>query len=67
MTVDCEEHFPSVFQNILPTPISDHFPICLETTKWERGKTPFRFENTGLEKTSDGNFLALSFGFLLFP
>jgi len=34
---------------MLPRPISDHFPICLETTSLERSRTPFKFENMWLE------------------
>ena len=29
--------------------MSDHFPICLETTRLERGRTPIKFENMWLE------------------
>ena len=38
-----------MFQKRLPKPISDHFPIFLETTRLERGRTPFKFENMWLE------------------
>jgi len=36
----------------MPRLLSYHFPICLETSKLERGKAPFRFENMWLG--SDG-------------
>ena len=49
MSVDREELFPDMFQKRLPRPISDHFPISLETTRLERGRTPFKFENMWLE------------------
>ena len=36
-------------QKRLAIPISDHFLICLEMTRLERGKTPFKFEKMWLE------------------
>jgi len=49
VSADCEELFPDMFQKRLPRPISDHFPICLETTRLERGRTHSKFENMWLE------------------
>ena len=49
VSADWEELFLDMFQKRLPRPISDHFPICLETTRLERGRTPFKFENMWLE------------------
>jgi len=44
-----------MFQKRLPRPISDHFPICFETTSLERGRTLVKFENMwlGFEGFSD--------------
>ena len=49
VTPDWEEHFPNVFQRILPRPISNHNPILLETGGLARGKILFRFENMWLK------------------
>ena len=49
MSADCEEHFPDMFQKRLPRPISDHFPIFLETTGIESCRILFKFENMWLE------------------
>ena len=49
VTPDWEEHFPNVFQRILPRPISNHNPILLETGGLARGKSLFRFENMWLK------------------
>ena len=45
VSADWEKVFPDMFQKRLSRPMSDHFPICLETTRLERGMTPFKFEN----------------------
>ena len=49
VSVDWEELFSYMFQKRLPRLISNHFPICLETTRLERGRTPFKFENMWLK------------------
>ena len=38
VTPDWEDHFPDVFQRMLPRPISDHSLIFLEAGKWQGGK-----------------------------
>ena len=46
---DWKQHFPNVFQRILPRPISEHFPILLEARGMARGKSPCWFENMWLK------------------
>lgn len=41
--------FSDSFQTRLPRPLSDHFPISLESAKLETEKVPFKFENMWLE------------------
>ncbi|XP_075649840.1 uncharacterized protein LOC142620339 [Castanea sativa] len=49
VSMDWEEQFPNVIQQVLSHPISDHSPILLEARGMERGKSPFRFENMWLK------------------
>ena len=42
---DWEDHYPDVTLQVLPRPISNHFPILMEAGGILRGKSPFRFEN----------------------
>ena len=48
VTLEWEDHFPDVFQRMLPRPISDHSPILLEAEGMARGKSLFKFENMWL-------------------
>jgi len=38
-------------------PISDRFPICLESTRIEKGRTPLKFENMWLEFEGFSNLI----------
>lgn len=43
-----EDAFPDLVQETLYRPVSDHFPVVLESCKLRWGPTPFRFENMWL-------------------
>ena len=44
VTVDWESHCNKVIQRCLPRPVSDHFPILLDTDGVRTRPVPFRFE-----------------------
>ena len=44
VTVDWESHCNKVIQSCLPRPVSDHFPILLDSDGVRMGPSPFRFE-----------------------
>ena len=44
VTADWESHCNKVTQRRLPRPVSDHFPIMLDSDGIRTGLTPFRFE-----------------------
>lgn len=46
---DWDELYSSAVQQLLPRPVSDHFPILLYCGGIKRGKGPFKFENMWLE------------------
>ncbi|KAI8023233.1 hypothetical protein LOK49_LG03G01116, partial [Camellia lanceoleosa] len=52
VTGDWEEHFSHVTQTRLHRPVSDHWPVLLDSGGIRSGPTPFRFENMWL--SSDG-------------
>ncbi|KAL4182307.1 hypothetical protein AMTRI_Chr12g241850 [Amborella trichopoda] len=52
LSLNWEEQFPRSFASALPKPISDHYPIILDTTTIRRGPKPFRFELAWLQKES---------------
>ncbi len=45
-----EEDFPESVQRLLPRPVSDHFPVLLDSGGIKTGRAPFRFENMWLKK-----------------
>jgi len=49
VSVEWKEQFPDSFQNRLPRPLSDHYPLTLGSKKMVRGKVPFKFENMWLK------------------
>ena len=44
VTADWENHCNKVTQSCLPRPVSDHFPIMLDSVGVRTGPAPFRFE-----------------------
>ena len=44
VTADWESHYNKVTQRRLPRPVSDHFPILLDSDRVRTGPVPFRFE-----------------------
>lgn len=48
VTGDWEEHFSNVTQTRLHCPVSDHWPVLLDSGGIRSGPTPFRFENMWL-------------------
>ncbi|KAL7179908.1 hypothetical protein ACSBR1_043165 [Camellia fascicularis] len=46
---DWEEHFAYMIQTRLLRPVSDHWPLLLDSRGTRRGLTPFRFENMWLQ------------------
>ncbi|CAL5401981.1 unnamed protein product [Camellia sinensis] len=49
VTMGWEEHFSEVVQLRLPRPVSDHWPILLDSGGIRHGPTLFRFENMWLQ------------------
>ena len=47
-----EDQFPDLIQETLVRPVSDHFPLLLESSRVKWGPTPFRFENMWLQHHS---------------
>ena len=46
---DWESYFNRITQSTLPRPVSDHFPILLDSGGIRSGPSPFRFENMWLK------------------
>ena len=44
VSTDWESHFSKVIQRCPPRPVSDHFPILLDSDGVRTGPSPFRFE-----------------------
>ena len=44
VSADCESHCSKVIQRCLSRPVSDHFPILLDSDGVRTGPSPFRFE-----------------------
>ena len=74
VTVDWESHCNKVTQRCLPRPVSDHFPILLDSEGGRMGPSPFRFELMwlifeGFKETLKGWWQSLhfygSFSFIL--
>jgi hypothetical protein len=45
VSLDWEEHFPDLLQCRLPRPLSNHFPILLDSKGLSSGSHSFKFEN----------------------
>ena len=44
LSLDWEDHFPSIIQRRMPRLMSDHFLILLECGQLQKCRRPFRFE-----------------------
>ena len=49
VSADWESHYCKVIQSCLPRPVSDHYPILLDSDGIRMGPSPFRFELMWLE------------------
>lgn len=45
-----ETHFPNLCQRLLQHPLSNHFPILLDSNDINRGKCSFKFEKMWLQR-----------------
>ena len=49
VTADWESQFSNVVQSTLPRPMSDHYPVMLDSEGIKSGPSPFCFENMWLK------------------